>query len=79
MMKLNKLLQHAKIILQIEDLEEQAFVNKTMYQTSMENRTKHNSPLMMVINTKIWLADRVHVMQTSESKIKHNCHPILLP
>jgi hypothetical protein len=34
---------------------------------------------MMAINTEIWLADRVHVMQTSESMTKHNRQPILLP
>jgi hypothetical protein len=60
-------------------LEEQAFVNERVYQTKMENKVKHNIPPMMAVNTKIQQADKVHVMQTSESRIKHKCQPILLP
>jgi hypothetical protein len=54
-------------------------MTKVMYQTRMENITKHNSPPMKGINIEIWHVDRVHVMQTRESKIKHNSQPILLP
>jgi hypothetical protein len=45
----------------------------------MENKVEHNTPPMMAINTKIWPMDNVNVMQSSESKIKHNYQPILLP
>lgn len=72
------LLQYAKIILQTKDLEEH-FVTKTMYQTKMENIAECNIPPMLVVNTKIWQADKVNVMQISESKIKHSHQPILLP
>jgi hypothetical protein len=35
-------------------MEEHAFVIETMYnQTMMENKTKHNNPLMMVVDIKI--------------------------
>jgi hypothetical protein len=44
-------------------LEEQAFVTETIYQNRMKNKTKHNTPPMMAINTKIQLVDNVNVMQ----------------
>jgi hypothetical protein len=45
----------------------------------MENRAQHNISQMVMVNTKIWQVERVHVMQTSESQIKHNLQPQLLP
>jgi len=45
----------------------------------MENKIKHSIPPMMAVNIEIRQADKVHVMQTNESKIKHICQPILLP
>lgn len=33
--------QYAKIVLQIEDLEELAFIIETMYQTKKENKGEH--------------------------------------
>jgi hypothetical protein len=59
-------------------MEERDFITKGVYQTKMENKVKCNTPLMMAVNTKIWQMDRVNVVQTSESRIKHNYHPILL-
>jgi hypothetical protein len=54
--------QYAKIVFYIEDLEEQAFVTKTLYQTTMEHRTKHNTPPTMMINIEIWQANQVNVL-----------------
>jgi RNase P subunit RPR2 len=45
----------------------------------MENKVEHNIPPMMVVIIKIQQVNKVNVMQTSESWIKHNCQPILLP
>lgn len=43
----------------------------------MENKTR-NTPPMMAINTEIWQMDKINVMQTNESRIRHNYQPILL-
>lgn len=52
---------------------------KAIYQTRMENKTKcHNTPPMMAINTEIRVVSRVNVLQTIESRIKHDHWPILL-
>jgi hypothetical protein len=53
-------------------------VTKEVYQTKMENITKDKIPPMMAINIEIRLVDNVNVVQTIESKIKHNHQPILL-
>ncbi len=45
----------------------------------MENKVEHNIPPMSIINTKIRQADKVNVMQTTKSKIKHNRQLVLLP
>jgi hypothetical protein len=34
-------------------LEEEALVNEAMYQTRMENKVEHNTPTIVVVNTKI--------------------------
>lgn len=44
----------------------------------MENKVEHNTPPMTIINTKIRQVDKVNVMQTNESKIKHNRQFVLL-
>jgi hypothetical protein len=44
----------------------------------MENKVEHNIPPMMVVIIKIQQVNKVNVMQTSESWIRHNCQPILL-
>jgi hypothetical protein len=31
---------------------------------------------MMVVNIEIWQVDKVHIMQTSEHRIRHNHQPI---
>jgi hypothetical protein len=51
-------------------------VNEAMYQTRMENKVQHNIPTKMVVNIKIRQVDMVHIMQTSEHRIRHNRQPI---
>jgi hypothetical protein len=59
-------------------MEEHAFIIEIFYQIRMENKIEHNTPPMMAINTEIQVVDNVNVMQTNESKIRHNRQPILL-
>jgi hypothetical protein len=44
---------YVEIVLHTKDLEEQAFVTKTIYQNKMENKVKRNTPPMMTINIEI--------------------------
>lgn len=49
--------QYAEHVLQTEDLEEQAFITKVVYQTRVEHKIKHNTPPMMTVNIKIQQMD----------------------
>jgi hypothetical protein len=40
-------------------------VNEAMYQIRIENKVQHNTPAIVVVNTKIQQVDMVHIMQTS--------------
>jgi hypothetical protein len=54
--------QYAKTIFQTKDLKEQAFVTKTLYQTKVEHRAKHNTLPIMTINIDIQQANQVNVL-----------------
>ncbi len=61
-----------------EDLEEQAFATKVVYQSRLECRIECNTPPIIVIHIEMRTKISVNVLQTNEFRVRQSQQNVLL-